>query len=255
MAIDKVDSSLVGLGGMVTQSAPLRPRVFVLSDIRLLREGVVFALSQQSSVQIIGSSDLSAPPRQIADLCPDVLLLDITVPGGLDISHHIGGIMPKVKVVALGVAEVEQVVIACATAGIAGFVAPDGSVKDVVAAVHSAVRGELVCSPRTAAMLLSRVSALNGRPPSGVDSNMLTQREQEIVVLLNEGLSNKQIARSLNIQNATVKNHVHSILSKLRLSRRGEVAAQLRRGQVGGLESRRILPKPPAVPAVAIASA
>jgi two-component system nitrate/nitrite response regulator NarL len=106
-----------------------------------------------------------------------------------------------------------------------------------MAAVHSAVRGELVCSPRTAAMLLHRVSLPHGRPSADPDKSMLTQREQDIVLLLNEGLSNKQIARSLNIQSATVKNHVHSILSKLRVSRRGEVAAQLRRGRVSGMEN------------------
>jgi DNA-binding NarL/FixJ family response regulator len=152
--------------------------------------------------------------------------------------------MPDVKIVALGVAEVEQVVMACAKAGVSGFVAPSGSVKDVVAAVHSAVRGELVCSPRMAAMLLNGVSALVARPLADVDNDTLTQREREIVLLMSDGLSNKQIARSLGIQNATVKNHVHSILSKFRVRRRGEVAAQLRRGNVSGPENF-VLPKLP----------
>ena len=81
-------------------------------------------------------------------------------------SLPIRDVMPDVKIVTLGVAEVEQVVMACAKAGVSGFVAPSGSVKDVVVAVHSAVRGELVCSPRMAAMLLNGVIALErGRPP------------------------------------------------------------------------------------------
>ena len=67
-------------------------------------------------------------------------------------------------------------------------------------------------------MLLIVSGLLNGRPPADTDKSSLTQREQDIVLLLNDGLSNKQIARSLNIQNATVKNHVHSILSKLRIA-------------------------------------
>jgi two-component system, NarL family, nitrate/nitrite response regulator NarL len=244
MAMDKIDYSVANLGSKTTQSAPSRPRVFVLSDIRLLREGIVSALSLQSSVQVIGSSDLSEPPGRIANLRPDALLIDIT--GGLDAGHSIRGSMPATKVVALGVAEVEQAVMACASAGVSGFVTPGGSINDVVAAVHAAVRGELVCSPRTAAMLLRRVGLLNGRPPADTDKSSLTQREQDIVLLLNDGLSNKQIARSLNIQNATVKNHVHTILSKLRISRRGEVAAQLRRGRVSGMENF-ISPKPPGV--------
>ena len=244
MSIDQPGDPLAKLDGMMAQGAAPRPRVFVLSDIRLLREGVVLALSQQSSIQVIGSSDLSAPPCQIAGLRPDALLLDITGPCGLDTSLPIRDVMPDVKIVALGVAEVEQVVMACAKAGVSGFVAPSGSVKDVVAAVHSAVRGELVCSPRMAAMLLNGVSALVARPLADVDNDTLTQREREIVLLMSEGLSNKQIARSLGIQNATVKNHVHSILSKFRVRRRGEVAAQLRRGNASGPENL-VLPKLP----------
>jgi two-component system, NarL family, nitrate/nitrite response regulator NarL len=243
MTIDKVDNSLTQLGGHAAPGTPPRPRVFVLSDIRLLREGVVLALAQQSSVQLVGASDLSTQPRQIADLAPDALLLDITVPGGLDISHLIRDAMPSVKIVALGVAEVEQVVMECAKAGVSGFVAPSGSVKDVVAAVHSAVRGELICSPRTAGMLLSHVSALAARPPADLDNDALTQREREIAQLVSEGLSNKQIARSLGIQSATVKNHVHSILGKLKMRRRVEVAAQSPRRRIDGVKSF-ALPRP-----------
>ncbi|MGO4438245.1 LuxR C-terminal-related transcriptional regulator [Rhizobium sp. RAF56] len=204
-----------------------RPRVFVLSDTRLLREGVAFALSTQTSVQVVGQSDLSIPPRRIADFNPDVLILDIAVSSGLDCSGPIRAVMPDVKIVALGVPEVEHVVIACAEAGVSGFVSPSGSANDVVAAVHSAIRGELVCSPRTAGMLLNRVITHVPRPLPRAEGEMLTPREREIASLMSEGLSNKHIARQLGIQNATVKTHVHSILSKMRVRRRGEAAAQL----------------------------
>lgn len=226
MTTDKAGNSPSQRRDRTARCTPPRcPRVFVLSDICLLREGVVLALAQQSSVQLIGASDFSMPLRQIADLAPDVLLLDITLPVGLDISRPIRAAMPTVRIVALGVVEAEQIVLECAQAGVSGFVAPNGSAKDVVAAVHSAVRGELICSPRTAGMLLNHVSAISARPPIGSDNDALTQREREIARLVGQGLSNKQIARSLSIQSATVKNHVHSILSKLRMRRRIEVAA------------------------------
>lgn len=232
MTIDKGEISLSQLGGLAAPAAPQCPRVFVLSEIRLLREGVVLALAQQPSVRLVGSSDLATPPREIADLAPDALLLDLTGPGRLDIAHPIRAAMPDVKIIAFGVAEIEQVVMECAKAGVSGFVAPSGSVKDVVAAVHSAVRGELVCSPRTAGMLLSHVSALAARPRADFDNDALTQREKEIARLVGDGLSNKQIARTLGIQSATVKNHVHSILGKLKMRRRVEIAAQARRGHL-----------------------
>ncbi|TCL69513.1 response regulator transcription factor [Rhizobium sp. BK251] len=210
-----------------------RPRIFVLSDIRLLREGIVLALSLQASVQVVGSSDFSIAPRKIVGVAPSVLILDITVSKGLEYTCAIRAAMPDVKIVALGVAEIEQVVIACAEAGVSGFVSPSGSVNDVVTAVHSAIRGELVCSPRTAGILLSHVA----KPSAAVENGNLTPREREIVSLMSEGMSNKHIARQLGIQNATVKSHVHNILSKMRVRRRGEAAAQLLHSGMNGSEA------------------
>src|SRR4051812_21372630 len=135
------------------------PRVYVLSTIRLLREGLVRALSRQSSIKVVGASD-AVVLNEMVESRPDVLLLDISNATTLEWSTSLFRIMPDVKIVALGVAEVEQVVLACARAGFSGFVYARGSANDVVAAVHSAVRGELACSPRTAGMLLNRISSL-----------------------------------------------------------------------------------------------
>ena len=209
------------------------PRVFILSAIRLLRDGLVFALSRQPSVKIVGSADATASPHEVSLHGPDVLLLDISSPAMLESSIFFRRAMPDVKIVALGVAEIEPVVLACAKAGVSGFVYPQGSANDVVTAVHSAVRGELICSPRTAGMLLSRISSL-AAPGSDAAGDALTPREQEIMTFVNEGLSNKQIATLLGIRDATVKNHVHSILGKLRVRRRGEAAAQLRQHRPRG---------------------
>jgi two-component system nitrate/nitrite response regulator NarL len=214
------------------RGAATPPRIFILSNTRLLREGLVLALSRQSSIEIVGSSDATAL-NEVADSCPDVLLLDISSPVILESSAFLRRVMPDVRIVALGVAEVEHVVMACAKAGVSGFVYSQGSANDVVTAVHSAVRGELVCSPRTAGMLLNRISSLVG-PANGASGDALTPREQEVMTFVNEGLSNKQIATLLGIRDATVKNHVHSILGKLRVRRRGEAAAQLRQHRPRG---------------------
>ena len=236
--VESPGGSSASLGKDSAHDAPvIRPRLFILSDVCLLREGLVLALSQQSSVIVVGSSDLSTSPTQIAELRPDVLLLDIAMPGGLNVSLPLRQALPNLKIVAIAVAEVEQELIACAEAGVSGFVSRQGSAQDVVAAVHCTVRGELVCSPRTAALLFSRLAALSSERNTAPDNGALTRREHEVVSLVNEGLSNKEIARQLRIQNATVKNHIHSILSKLQVRRRGEVAAQLRRaaGRLGTL--------------------
>jgi two-component system nitrate/nitrite response regulator NarL len=202
------------------------PRVYILSTIRLLREGLVRALSRHSSIEIVGAAD-EAVLNEIVESRPDVVLLDVSNAAALEWSTSLLRVIPDLKIVALGVDEVEPVVLACAKAGVSGFVYAQGSANDVVAAVHSAVRGELACSPRTAGMLLNRISSLAGTAKDSSDDS-LTPREQEVMTLVTEGLSNKQIATLLGIRDATVKNHVHSILGKLRVRRRGEAAAQLR---------------------------
>lgn len=232
MAIKKDKNVGSCLENRLPRDGETPPRVFILSNIRLLRDGLVLALSRQSSIEIVGSSDATAL-NEIADSCPDVLLLDISSPAIFEPLALLRRVVPSMKIVALGVAEVEQVVLACAKAGVSGFVYAHGSANDVVTAVHSAVRGELVCSPRTAGMLLHRISSLVG-PANDASGDALTPREQEVMTFVNEGLSNKQIATLLGIRDATVKNHVHSILGKLRVRRRGEAAAQLRQHRPRG---------------------
>jgi len=244
MATRKEDVLGPRLDALSARSEAAPPRVFILSAIRLLREGLALALSRQPGLEVVGSSDC-ATTGAIAEADPDVLLLDISSPSILEASALLRRDLPDVKIVALGVAEVEHVVLACAKAGVAGFVYAHGSASDVVTAVHSAVRGELVCSPRTAGMLFSRIGSL-AAPGADSSGDALTPREQEVMAFVNEGLSNKQIASLLGIRDATVKNHVHSILGKLRVRRRGEAAAQLRKHRPrGDAHPPRIAGRPP----------
>jgi DNA-binding NarL/FixJ family response regulator len=204
----------------------IRPRVFIVSDVRLLCDGLTLSLSQQPSLKVVGSANLTVEPSQIAELHPDVVLLDVGTPGGLDLPPVFRQVLPDVKIVAIAVSDVEQEVFACAEARVSGFVSRNGSIQDLLAAVHCAVRNELVCSPRIAALLFGRVATARSERMGDRVSGGLTRREHEIVSQLIQGLSNKEIARQLRIQNATVKNHIHSILGKLEVRRRGEVAAR-----------------------------
>jgi DNA-binding NarL/FixJ family response regulator len=128
-------------------------------------------------------------------------------------------LVPGVPIVALGVPDVEGDVLACAEAGIAGYVTREASLEELVAVVRSAVQGELRCSPRIAAGLLRRLSALSEHGPSAPRVR-LTARQREIVRLIGQDLSNKEIAHRLGIEVATVKNHVHNLLEKLNVHRR-----------------------------------
>ena len=207
-------------------------RVLVVGDIRLYREGLAASLDREDGIAVVGSaSDRRNAVAEGRRLRPDVALIDLAMPESHAAVRSLAAI-DDLHVVALAVPEQESEIVSCAEAGIAGYVTRDGSFDDLVAMIQSVARGETLLSPRIAATLMRRVAALAAdrrRPPADAP---LTARELEIVALIDEGLSNKAIAQQLSIELATVKNHVHNILEKLRVTRRGEAAAQVRRTRV-----------------------
>lgn len=198
-------------------------RVFVLARVRLYREGLAAALRQREGISVAGAADSwAAAADDVRALRPDIVLLDMAAADGPDAIREVVAGTSGVKVVALAVADSEGDVIAYAEAGVSGYVTREETLDDLVAAVESAARGQVTCSPRITAALLRRVTALSNPPDVDIDSR-LTRREEEIADLLQEGLANKEIARRLCIELATVKNHVHSVLAKLNVDSRFDV--------------------------------
>jgi DNA-binding NarL/FixJ family response regulator len=149
------------------------------------------------------------------------------MPDGMSVIRELA-LAQEMRVIALGCPEDDGQIIACAEAGACGFLTPDASLADLVAAIDGAGDGELLCTPKMAGALLRRVTALAaGRAPGAPASN-LTMRELQVVRLIDEGMSNKQIATQLEIELSTVKHHVHNILAKLEVARRSEAVAHLR---------------------------
>ena len=209
--------------------APFVISVLIVADIRLYREGLAQAIERQAHLRLAGTAaDPDGALQQVRAARPDVVLLDMAMAGSAEAIRTIRELAPEVKVVALSVTETELDVCACAEAGVVGYVARQASLPDLVAALESAARGEALFSPRMAASLLRRVAALAAIQPHDPGHMHLTPREREIVHLLDEGLANKDIARRLGIEVATVKNHVHNVLEKLHVHRRGEAAARVR---------------------------
>jgi two-component system, NarL family, nitrate/nitrite response regulator NarL len=207
----------------------VKARVFLLSDVRLYREGLLWSLARQPAFEVLEAADLSkAALARLAVLRPDVIILDVGAPDSFALAKSLGISLPNTKIVAFAVSEIDHLVLACAEAGIAGYVAPDGSEEDLVTAIEYALRGELYCSPRIAGLLLRRVTALSSQPEKAAEPGSLTQRERQVLALMGEGMSNKEIGRALRIGDSTVKNHVHNILEKLQVHRRGEAAVRLR---------------------------
>lgn len=209
--------------------ADAEPRLIaVLSDVRLYREGVVSSLSTHARIRVVGSGAVSADAlADMTALKPEAIVLDMTAAHSAEFVRSLRALLPDIPIIAFAVSEVDTEVLACAEAGVAAYVGPDSSADDLADAVERALRGELLCSARTAAALFRQVGVLAQARPQ-LESAALTRRETEILGLIEQGLSNKEIARELQIGGATVKNHVHSVLTKLSVRRRGEAAAQFR---------------------------
>jgi two-component system nitrate/nitrite response regulator NarL len=201
--------------------------VLVAVGVRLYRDAVAEILARDESIDVVGTA---ADPGdlfvRIAQSAPDVIVLD---PALLRSPEAIQGLGSRtgIKVVVLVSSDAEPAIVASAEAGAAGFVTRDDSLADLVATILSASRGELICSPRLAGTLLRRVSTLAAER-SDHSELRLTIRELEVARLVDVGLSNKQIAARLGIELPTVKHHVHHILEKLGVDRRGAAVARLR---------------------------
>jgi DNA-binding NarL/FixJ family response regulator len=205
-------------------------RVFVVADIRLYREGLAQLLARERRFSIVGSAARQDEAlTRLLDAQPEIVLLDMAMAGSVGSIRAIIEGAPHVKVVALAVAETDHDILACAEAGVAGYVSRDGSISDLIATIDSVVRGEALCSPRVAATLLQRVATLAAEHRTAATGASLTPRQREIVELIGQGLSNKEIARRLCIELSTVKNHVHSTLEKLGTHRRAEAVELLQR--------------------------
>jgi len=205
-------------------------RVIIFAEIRLYREGLALALEADGRFRIV--TTMSSVAQALATLPnhpADIILLDMATAGALDGLRDLAKAAPSAQLVALGLPDLEPDVIACAEAGIAGYVLRQDSLEDLISCLESAARSELRCSPRMAAALLRHLAIIAACRRAGVPGVRITDREQQVLSLVDQGLSNKQIASRLLIEVATVKNHIHNILEKLGAKRRGEAAALLRR--------------------------
>jgi two-component system nitrate/nitrite response regulator NarL len=199
---------------------------------RLFRDGLADALSDVPDVDVVATARSAGEAlARISEYAPAIALVDTGGVEGTATVHALVRGARDVDVIALAVPEHEDEIVALAEAGAGGYVTRDASLEDLVAVVRCVTRGETLCSPRIAATLFRRVAALAADRRVGDERTLrrLTRRERQIVDLIADGLSNKEIAHRLQIEFATVKNHVHNILEKLQVTRRADAVAALRR--------------------------
>jgi len=207
--------------------------VLIVGDIRLYCDGLGQLLARNGQVRVIAvATSIDETVARVDEDRPDVILVDMAMSGSLDVVRATRGVRPALPIIGLAIPESEPEIVACAEAGVSGYMQRDGTLDDLLEAVHGALGGELRCSPRVAMALLRRVAALAPGPEDQL-SGSLTRRELEVLGLIESGLSNKEIAGRLGIEPSTAKNHVHRVLEKLGVHRRTEAAARLRRAGVG----------------------
>jgi two-component system, NarL family, nitrate/nitrite response regulator NarL len=206
------------------------PRVLVVDDSTVYRDLLTEVLQRQPTLaDVAAAADMEAARLLLRSRGFEVVLVNMAMANGAAICCDLVAAAPSARIVAVALSGSDEEAIACAEAGVAGYLLRDQSLGELIEAIASVARGETSCPPRVAAALMRRLGDLAAERHSWRERERLTPREREILVLIEEGLSNKEIARRLSIEVRTVKNHVHSLLEKLNVHRRGEAAALLRR--------------------------
>jgi two-component system nitrate/nitrite response regulator NarL len=200
-------------------------RVLIVHPNRLFRESLALAASQETTLRVVGvAADADELRPHLPELAPDVIVIDLGSPGreGLTQARIMSDSCPLAAILMIAVSELESDIVACCEAGATGYLTRDASLNDLLDHVRSAAVGETPCSPKVAAFLFSRLRqrARELQRLQTLGPIRLTRRELEIIALVEERLSNKEIACHLNIEVQTVKNHVHNILEKLELDGR-----------------------------------
>ena len=209
-----------------------RLRIVIVSEVRFRREILAEFLERDAAVLVVGlCADLAEVAASSPPLQADVVLVDAELRDGAAAVRWTRQIKPDIRLIAYAVRETKDDVIAWAEAGVIGYVPNTAASADLVRLIVDIHGGQQPCSGRVAAELFRRIavtaSLVVGRDPPS-PAVPLTRREQETAELIATGLSNKEIARRLNISLATAKLHVHNLLYKLNVQRRGQVVVRMR---------------------------
>jgi DNA-binding NarL/FixJ family response regulator len=212
-------------------------RLVVVDDQELMRDGLIAILERQEGIAVVGSAADGLEALQVAEtLTPDVILMDVRMPvmDGVQATVELRRRWPDIKVLMLTTFDDDTYIVAALRAGAAGYMLKTIPAQDLAAAVRLAHRGVVQLDPVVAAKIAGALGAPPGpatlvrgmKAPLGLTpaAERLTEREQEVMLLVARGANNREIAEQLVISEATVKSHISSILSQLGLRDRTQIA-------------------------------
>jgi two-component system, NarL family, response regulator DevR len=208
-------------------SAAQQTRVMIVDDHEIVRTGLRLVLEIEPDLLVAGEASSGEEfLRRLPAMRPDIVLLDVLMDGmgGIEACRLAKADNPSLQVLMLTSHADEQAVVAAVLAGAAGYVLKNVARADLLKAIRSIAAGGALLDPNVTRAVTRRLVELN-RQARQAEDGLLSEREREVLQLVAQGLTNKEIAYQLNISEKTARNHISHILEKLNLSRRTEAAA------------------------------
>ena len=202
-------------------------RVLIVDDHALFRRGLMLVLESEAGIEVVGEAEDGEEAVAKAEAhAPDVVLMDVRMPklSGIEATRAVAAALPTSKIIMLTVSDEEDDLYEAIKAGAAGYLLKEISIEEVADAIRAVVEGQSLISPSMASKLLTEFNSLAKRAEEkqNIPTPRLTDRELEVLKLVAQGMSNREIAGQLFISENTVKNHVRNILEKLHLHSRME---------------------------------
>ena len=204
-------------------------RLLLIEDNRLLRDGIFSILKKHKDIVIIAASgDGKNTLLKIQQLKPNVVLLDLGLrsQNSLHVVEIVKKEFPQAKIIIMDLAPVQADILQYVKAGANGFILKDATLNDFLTTIRSVAEGSTVLPPLLVDSLFSQIveHAVREGKTKLKEAVRMTKREREVIVLLSEGMSNKEIGQRIHVSTYTVKSHIHNIMEKLALHTRLEIA-------------------------------
>ena len=203
-------------------------RVLVVDDHEVVRQGLVALLDRRDGFQVVAEAGTVAEALEQARRHePEIVIMDVRLPdgSGIEACREIRAEMPTTKVVMLTSYPDEEAVLSAIVAGASGYLLKQVRARDLIAALEAVGRGESLLDPAVTEKVLERIRRIANGSQETDELSQLTGQERKILMLVAEGMTNKEIAAEIFLSDKTVKNYVSSILAKLNLERRAQAAA------------------------------
>ena len=210
-----------------TRSSPVF-RLLVVDDHEVVRQGLVALLDRRDGFQVVAEAGTVAEALEQARRHePEIVIMDVRLPdgSGIEACREIRAELPGTKVVMLTSYPDEEAVLSAIVAGASGYLLKQVRARDLVAALEAVGRGESLLDPAVTEKVLERIRRIASGSQETDELSQLTGQERKILLLVAEGMTNKEIAAEIFLSDKTVKNYVSSILAKLNLERRAQAAA------------------------------